>query len=63
LGQPCTIDEPKQPEWELFDLAKDPHELKNVYHVPAYAAIVTQLKDELHELQKKLGDQPEAEID
>jgi arylsulfatase A-like enzyme len=63
LGQACTIDEPKQPEWELFDLHKDPREMKNVYHDSEYAEIVTQLKDELHDLQKKFGDKPEDEID
>lgn len=63
LGQPCTIDEPKEPEWELFDLKKDPREMKNVYNDPAYAEIVKELKAELHRLQDKVGDVPEKEID
>ena len=39
LGQPGTIDEPKEPEWELFDLKKDPCELVNVYRDPAYTEV------------------------
>jgi arylsulfatase A-like enzyme len=41
-------------EWELFDLAKDPHELKNVYADPAYAEVVKQMKAELERLRKEL---------
>lgn len=58
LGQPGSIDDPRPPEWELFDLEKDPYELNNVYSIPAYAHVVTDLKDELHSLQTRLGDQP-----
>ena len=42
--------------WELFDLAKDPNELKNVYDDPAYAGIVAALKEELARLRKDLDD-------
>ncbi len=63
MGQPCTIDESKEPEWELFDLKKDPKEMRNVYADPEYEGIVKQLKDELHELQCKVGDSPVEEID
>ncbi len=45
-----------QPEWELFDLQNDPHELHNVVHDPAYSGVVQELKDELHRLQAELGD-------
>lgn len=44
------------PEWELFDLEKDPHELVNVYHDPAYADTVRDLTAELHRMQKEVGD-------
>ena len=47
-----------QPEWELFDLEKDPCEMNNVYHDPAYADIVAELKDELHRLQAEADDEP-----
>lgn len=63
LGQPATINEDKKPEWELFDLKADPFEMNNVYHQPAYKVKREQLKDELHRLQKKVGDKPVVEID
>ncbi len=62
LGQPGAIDDSKDPEWELFDLEKDPCELNSVYHDPAYASVVAELKDELHRLQAKLGDEPYKEV-
>ncbi len=43
-------------EWELFDLEKDPEELKSVYGDPAYADVVKRLKVELKRLQKHYGD-------
>lgn len=42
--------------WELFDLAKDPHELKNVYDDPAYSSTVVTLKAELGRLRLDLDD-------
>jgi len=48
--------EPTPPEWELFDLEKDPKEMKNVYDNPAYAGIVKKLKKELRRLRKELED-------
>ena len=38
-------------EWELYDLEKDPREMKNVYTDPEYAQVVTDLKVELKRLQ------------
>jgi len=43
-------------EWELYDLKKDPREMKSVYNDPAYANIVTELKVELKRLRKKYKD-------
>src|SRR5439155_15844312 len=43
-------------QWELFDLAKDPHELNNVYTQPAYARTLKRLKSELARLRKQLQD-------
>ncbi|MFO7918576.1 MAG: DUF4976 domain-containing protein, partial [Anaerolineae bacterium] len=57
LGQPGAIDETYAPEWELFDLQRDPHELNSVYDDPAYADVVEELKKELHCLQRELGDE------
>lgn len=47
-----------EPEWELFDLEKDPAEMFNVYSDPAYAEVVVELKDELRRLQAKYKDNP-----
>lgn len=58
LGTPGSIDDPKEPEWELFDLASDPYELMNVYHDPAYAGVKAELTAELHRLQARVGDTP-----
>ncbi len=38
-------------EWELFDLAKDPDELRSVYTSADYAGVVADLKTELTRLQ------------
>ena len=57
LGQAGAIDETYTPEWELFDLERDPHELNNVIHDPAYAERVIGLKAELHRLQTEVGDE------
>jgi len=47
---------PDLDEWELFDLDKDPREMKNVVDDPAYAGIVKQLKQQLVQLRKKYKD-------
>lgn len=40
-------------EWELYDLEKDPREMKSVYRDPEYAQVVSDLKAELKRLQKQ----------
>lgn len=57
LGQAGAIDETYEPEWELFDLVKDPCELNNVYKDPAYKDIAERLKAELHRLQEEVADE------
>jgi arylsulfatase A-like enzyme len=42
--------------WELFDLEKDPQELKSVYDDPAYATVVAELKKELTRLKEQYKD-------
>jgi arylsulfatase A-like enzyme len=42
--------------WELFDLEKDPHELKSVYDDPAYAKVVADMKKELARLKELYQD-------
>ena len=46
------------PEWELFDMRNDPHEMNNLYSDPRHAAVVRQLKAELDRLQREAGDSP-----
>lgn len=43
-----------EPEWELFDLEKDPREMNNVYADPTYADIVRELKTELAKQRMEL---------
>jgi len=40
--------------WELFDLERDPQEMRSVYSDPEYAATVTQLSNELTRLRAEL---------
>jgi arylsulfatase A-like enzyme len=58
LGQPGADGKPQPPEWELFDLERDPCELRNVYGDPAYAALAAELRRQLRRLQAEVGDQP-----
>lgn len=46
------------PEWELFDMKSDPHEMHNLYTDPAHKPTVDKLKTELDRLQKEAGDTP-----
>lgn len=43
---------PKQ-AWELFDLARDPHEMHSVYDDPEYAETVAEMKQKLARLREK----------
>lgn len=45
-----------EPEWELYDLKKDPHEMNNVYSKPEYRKIVIELKREILRLRTELED-------
>ena len=44
------------PGWELYDLANDPHETRNVYDDPANTALVDHLKRQLADARKRVGD-------
>ena len=46
----------KKDQWELFDLARDPYELHNLYGEPGQAAITARLKGELARLKRELRD-------
>ena len=58
LGQEGAVGPSMRPEWELFDLEKDPCELNSVYSDPDYAEVVAELKAELKRLQERVGDVP-----
>ena len=46
-------------EWELFDCAKDPLELFNVYSDPHYKSILEMMEKKLKQKMYEIGDQPE----
>ena len=43
-------------KWELYDLRKDPMEMKNVYNDPAYADVREELHQKLDNLREKYND-------
>lgn len=43
-------------EWEMYDLEKDPHEMKNIYNDPSYADVQKDLHNQLDQLRKQYGD-------
>jgi arylsulfatase A-like enzyme len=43
-------------EWELYDLQKDPHDMKNVYNDPFYAEVRKMMHQRLEEVRAKYGD-------
>ena len=48
-------------EWELYDRKKDEHELLNVYDDPAYADVVTELKEKLAAMRVHYKDSKELD--
>lgn len=44
------------PGWELYDLAKDPRETRNLYDDPKQADLVEELKSRLAQTRKRVGD-------
>lgn len=58
LGVPGASDAVFEPEWELYDLAADPAELRNVADDPEYAVIRKELEDKLAEYQQRYADEP-----
>lgn len=43
-------------EWELYDLAKDPKEMNNVYNDPGYAKVAAMMHGKMKKLQKQYKD-------
>lgn len=60
LGKTGTGNKPLTPEWELYDLKKDPQEMNNIYQLPASRKLVKKLKSELLELKKQYGDEDDT---
>lgn len=46
-------------EWELYDLEKDPQEMKNVYDDPEYTNVRENMHKRLAEMREKYGDSDE----
>lgn len=46
-------------EWELYDLEKDPNEMRNVYNDPSYAKVKKQMHKKLDKIRKKYNDNDE----
>jgi N-sulfoglucosamine sulfohydrolase len=56
LGQRSVADFLHRPKEELFDLANDPHEMKNVAADPANAGVLTELRRRLRAWQQETND-------
>lgn len=63
MGTAGSKDISWEPEWELFDLEKDPNELNNVYADPAYEGVVMELRIKLREMQTACDDEPSPKED
>jgi arylsulfatase A-like enzyme len=46
-------------EWELFDLAADPGEMKNVYDDPSYSSVKADLHKRLENIMVQYNDSEE----
>ena len=42
--------------WEFYDLANDPHEMHNIYNLPAMKPIIETMRQKLVQLQKQYND-------
>jgi arylsulfatase A-like enzyme len=58
-GQVGASAQTREPQWELFDLERDPDELHNRYGDPEYASVVEDLTERLTALQLRYRDTPE----
>jgi arylsulfatase A-like enzyme len=48
-------------EWELYDLEKDPGEMRNVYEDPTYSAVRKEMHTKLSEVRASYGDSEELD--
>jgi arylsulfatase A-like enzyme len=49
-------------EWEMYDLQKDPHEMRSVYDDPEYAEVQKMMHQRLIELREYYGDSDENNL-
>ena len=56
-GQPGASDVTTPPEWELFDLERDPEEMSSVAADPSYALELDELRTLLDDVATELGDE------
>jgi arylsulfatase A-like enzyme len=61
LGLPGGSDVRYPPEWELYELHEDPHQLRNLADDPAYASVRADLERRLWRAQAAVGDHPHAD--
>jgi len=54
-----AVDVKTQPGWELYDLKEDPTESRNVYGKPEFADVTRQIKQQLLDLKREVGDTDE----
>ncbi|MEM6980179.1 MAG: sulfatase [Planctomycetota bacterium] len=54
-AQQACFKKPRAP-WELYDLQRDPGELRNIVDEPAYEVVLTDLQDALETWSKQTGD-------
>jgi arylsulfatase A-like enzyme len=55
-----SVPDPTPASWELYDLDRDPGEVRNVYHEPAYADTVRRLETRLRAMRQEAGDEDRA---
>jgi arylsulfatase A-like enzyme len=48
-------------EWEMYDLEKDPHEMKSIYNDQSYNKVQADLHQKLKDLRAKYGDSDELD--
>jgi len=56
LEMPGAHPETTSPNWEFFDLQKDPRERYNAYDDLEYQSVIEKMKEELWSLKKEVGD-------
>lgn len=49
------------PGWELYDMVRDPGEMNNIYHDPAQATRITQLKNQLLSVRRQLNEEDQSD--